>query len=86
MALPELVSVAYENQQYNPKLEYLTGVARDDAAYMICKHILDTTELILKEWQNGAKMCSVDSNILITFWCDHCLSYRASIVAVTCSI
>ena len=37
MALPELVATAYENQQYNPKLQYLTGVARDDAAYMICK-------------------------------------------------
>ena len=35
IALPELVSVAYENQHYNPKLQYLTGVARDDAAYMI---------------------------------------------------
>ena len=37
MALPELVSVAYENQNYNPKLQYMTGVARDDAAYMIRK-------------------------------------------------
>ena len=37
MALPELVNLAYENQQYNPKLQYLTGVARDDASYMICK-------------------------------------------------
>ena len=37
MALPELVSVAYENQRYNPKLQYLTGVARDDASYMICE-------------------------------------------------
>lgn len=35
MALPELVQVAYENQEYNPRLQYLTGVARDDAAYMI---------------------------------------------------
>ena len=35
MALPELVNVAYENQHYNPKLQYLTGVARDDAAYMV---------------------------------------------------
>ena len=40
MALPELVHTAYENQQYNPKLQYLTGVARDDAAYMICKILL----------------------------------------------
>ena len=39
MALPELVSVAYENQQYNPKLQYLTGVARDDAAYMMRKYL-----------------------------------------------
>ena len=37
IALPERVDVAYENQHYNPKLQYLTGVARDDAAYMICK-------------------------------------------------
>ena len=37
MALPELVSVAYENQEYNPKLQYLTGVARDDASYLLCK-------------------------------------------------
>jgi hypothetical protein len=37
MALPELVSTAYDNQQYNPKLQYLTGVSRDDASYMICK-------------------------------------------------
>ena len=39
MALPELVTVAYENQHHNPKLQYLTGVARDDAAYMICKFL-----------------------------------------------
>jgi hypothetical protein len=39
VALPELVVSAYENQEYNPKLQYLTGVARDDAAYMICKKI-----------------------------------------------
>ena len=37
MALPELVAVAYENQEYNPKLQYLTGVARDDASYLLCK-------------------------------------------------
>ena len=37
MALPELVSVAYENQEYHPKFQYLTGVSRDDASYMICK-------------------------------------------------
>ena len=37
MALPELVSVAYENQEYNPKLQYLTGVARDDASYLLCE-------------------------------------------------
>ena len=37
MALPERVDVAYENEHYNPKLQYLTGVARDDASYMICK-------------------------------------------------
>ncbi len=35
--MPELVVSAYENQEYNPKLQYLTGAARDDAAYMICK-------------------------------------------------
>ncbi|CAB4065562.1 Esterase FE4,Venom carboxylesterase-6,Carboxylesterase 3 [Lepeophtheirus salmonis] len=35
MALPELVEVLYENQEYNPSLEYMTGVAKDDAAYMI---------------------------------------------------
>ena len=29
--------MAYENEHYNPKLQYLTGVARDDASYMICK-------------------------------------------------
>ncbi len=40
MALPERADVLYENQQYNPKLQYLTGVARDDAAYMICKKIM----------------------------------------------
>ena len=40
MALPEVVSVAYDNQQYNPKLQYLSGVARDDAAYMICTLII----------------------------------------------
>ena len=28
MALPELISVAYENQQYHPKFQYLTGVSR----------------------------------------------------------
>jgi hypothetical protein len=39
MALPELVTVAYENQHHNPKLQYLTGTARDDAAYMICKFL-----------------------------------------------
>ena len=43
MALPELVSVAYENQQYNPKLQYLTGVARDDASYLLCKLPRSTT-------------------------------------------
>ena len=37
VALPERVDVAYENEHYNPKLQYLTGVARDDASYMICK-------------------------------------------------
>ena len=37
MALPERVDVLYENEQYNPKLQYMTGVARDDASYMICK-------------------------------------------------
>ena len=37
MALPELVSVLYENQQYHPKFQYLTGVARDDASYLLCK-------------------------------------------------
>ena len=35
MALPDLVNVLYENQQYNPKLQYLTGVARDDASYLL---------------------------------------------------
>ena len=30
--------MAYENEHYNPKLQYLTGVARDDASYMICKN------------------------------------------------
>ena len=39
VALPELVSVAYENQHHNPRLQYLTGVARDDAAYMICRFL-----------------------------------------------
>ncbi len=38
MALPELVSVLYENQRYNPKLQYLTGVARDDASYLLCEY------------------------------------------------
>jgi hypothetical protein len=38
VALPERVDVAYENEHYNPKLQYLTGVARDDASYMICKY------------------------------------------------
>lgn len=27
----------YENQQYSPKLQYLTGVSKDDASYMLCK-------------------------------------------------
>ena len=36
MALPELVSVMYENQRYHRKFKYITGAARDDAAYMIC--------------------------------------------------
>ena len=36
--LQERVDVAYENEHYNPKLQYLTGVARDDASYMICKY------------------------------------------------
>ena len=40
MALPELVSVAYENQEYNPKLQYLTGVARDDASYLLCEYLI----------------------------------------------
>ena len=44
MALPELVAVAYENQEYNPKLQYLTGVARDDASYLLCKSRLSTTQ------------------------------------------
>ena len=35
MAIPELVSVLYENQQYSNKLQYLTGVAKDDAAYLL---------------------------------------------------
>ena len=35
MAIPELVSVMYENQQYNNKLQYLTGVSKDDAAYLL---------------------------------------------------
>ena len=39
VALPERVDVAYENEHYNPKLQYLTGVARDDASYMICKNV-----------------------------------------------
>ncbi len=39
MALPELVDVMYENQEYSPKLQYMTGVARDDASYLICEHI-----------------------------------------------
>ena len=37
-AIPELVSVMYENQEYSPKLQYLTGVAKDDASYMLCKN------------------------------------------------
>ena len=36
-AIPELVSVLYENQQYHPKFQYLTGVARDDASNLLCK-------------------------------------------------
>ena len=31
------MSVLYENQQYHPKFQYLTGVARDDASYLLCK-------------------------------------------------
>jgi hypothetical protein len=46
MALPELVAVLYENQQYNPKLQYLTGVARDDASYLLCKeHVRNGCEI-----------------------------------------
>ena len=37
MALPELVSTLYEDEKYNPKLQYMTGVSRDDAAYLLCK-------------------------------------------------
>lgn len=35
MAIPELISVMYENQQYHPKLQYMTGVSKDDASYML---------------------------------------------------
>lgn len=35
MALPELVSVMYENQQYHKNFKYVTGVARDDASYLV---------------------------------------------------
>ncbi len=39
MALPENVEVLYENQEYSPKLQYMTGVARDDASYLLCKEV-----------------------------------------------
>ena len=45
VALPERVDVAYENEHYNPKLQYLTGVSRDDASFMICKSSIKTTKL-----------------------------------------
>ena len=45
VALPERVDVAYENEHYNPKLQYLTGVSRDDASFMICKSAIKTTKL-----------------------------------------
>ena len=35
MAVPERIDVLYENQQYSNKLQYLTGVAKDDAAYLL---------------------------------------------------
>ena len=35
MAIPERIDVLYENQQYSNKLQYLTGVAKDDAAYLL---------------------------------------------------
>ena len=31
------MSVLYENQQYHPNFQYMTGVARDDASYLLCK-------------------------------------------------
>ncbi len=49
MAIPELVNVLYENQQYNPKLQYMTGVARDDASYLLCKLLI--TRYILKKYK-----------------------------------
>ena len=50
VALPERVDVAYENEHYNPKLQYLTGVARDDASYMICKNVeINFFQIRLKE-------------------------------------
>ena len=38
------MSVLYENQQYHPKFQYLTGVARDDASYLLCKLWFRTAE------------------------------------------
>lgn len=38
MALPDLVTELYQREKYNPKLQYLTGVSRDDASYLLCKN------------------------------------------------
>ena len=37
MALPDLVSELYRLGKYHSQFQYLTGVARDDAAYLLCK-------------------------------------------------
>ena len=52
MALPELVSTLYEEEKYNPKLQYMTGVSRDDAAYLLCKYIDNVNK-------NAAKNCII---------------------------
>ncbi|XP_059086237.1 neuroligin-like protein glit-1 [Tigriopus californicus] len=35
MALPDLVTELYQQEKYNPRLQYLTGVSRDDASYLL---------------------------------------------------
>ena len=42
MAIPDLVSELYRLGKYHSQFQYLTGVARDDAAYLLCKFLTIT--------------------------------------------